>query len=847
MKNKGIYSKLNIIFGLFLLLVTSGFFYFSLHYGISEDKYLPVFFLSILVFLCLSFSTFKRVFDEIKYIHSSIDKKIINTSKKEELSITTEELQGIMRSIRTIEEQQNSAIQLLEKKVSQIATLKELAELSYVTSDPEEILYVTLERALLLTGSDIGSIMILEGAEREKFVVKASIGLGDRVKVGDRVDFETSVAKYAVINKSPLVVEDIEKDSRFGRKNRPQYGTKSFICMPIKTMRDIVGVLTISRKDNNTTFSHEQVEILTPLLSNGAFSYENILLLKQKERDARHLLMVDRIFKIMNSSFRDSELLETVLNEIRALVPYDLAMVLTTDDNRPDHVAVHYLQASEPTTILRGAHYRCKGSVIDRVLKQEGLLHIEDVGQLAGETDHALFASQGCKACVLAPLKTDGTVWGILALGTTQNDRLPRVQELLEWVSKGVSLSIERSRLSAAVKKRNQELDTIKQIGSALASSTFDISQVLKYTMDMIRAIMNVEAGSLLLLGEEDLEFAVAFNLDLEALKRFRIKLGQGVAGHVAARGEPVLVNDVEASPQFETEVDKITGFCTRSALCVPIISQGKVAGVIEVLNKMDGDFSTDDNHLLQSVASSVSIAIENARLYREKVSMAENERGIRRMFQKFVPKEVVDKIIHGLETGKTVLEEFKTLTLLNIDIRGFSGLAKRLGPQKTVFLLNSFFSVMGGIAIKHQGIVDKYLGDGFLAIFGAPISSSNDADNAVSAALEMKGSLGQVNEYFARELDTSVNIGISVHTGDVVVGNIGFERKMDYTVIGDSVNVVFRLQTLARSYPNGILVTENTCQAALSRLETREIPVTEDMESLGSLKIYELLGRRQP
>ena len=125
---------------------------------------------------------------------------------------------------------------------------------------------------------------------------------------------------------------------------------------------------------------------------------------------------------------------------------------------------------------------------------------------------------------------------------------------------------------------------------------------------------------------------------------------------------------------------------------------------------------------------------------------MAENERGIRRMFQKFVPKEVLDQILHGSEAGVEMVEELKTLTLINIDLRGFSGIAGRLGPQKTVSLLNHYFSVVGSIVFQNKGIVDKYLGDGFLAIFGAPVSSINDADNGIQAALKMKSSVDEIN-----------------------------------------------------------------------------------------------------
>jgi adenylate cyclase len=153
---------------------------------------------------------------------------------------------------------------------------------------------------------------------------------------------------------------------------------------------------------------------------------------------------------------------------------------------------------------------------------------------------------------------------------------------------------------------------------------------------------------------------------------------------------------------------------------------------------------------------------------------------------------------------------------------------------------------VMGGIVFKHHGIVDKYLGDGFLALFGAPVASTQDADNAVAAAFEMKHSLPAVNKYLQRKLDASVSMGISIHTGEVVVGNIGFDKKMDYTVIGDAVNTVFRLQNLTKSIPNGILISENTHRAVRSRLEVAEIAMPGHVgKEISGMKVFELLDRR--
>ena len=847
MKKKNLYTKLNLIFGLFFFFPVLGFIFFSIKYDMLKDKYVPLFFLGILVFSFVGFAILKNLFDKISRISEEMSSDYLDELSDDQVSAGTDELQNIVQSFTAIERRFSTTFNELEKKASEISILKELSELCYVTFDPEEILHITLERALMLTNSDLGSILTLKKSEPKSFVVKATVGLGKFVKAGDDIDFETSIAKYAVINKSPLVVEDIETDNRFGRANLAHYGTKSFVCMPIKTSKDIFGVLTISSRNFDRIYSQEDVEVLTPLLSNAAFTYENLRLIKENERNRIHLRSIEKIFKILISSFRDTELLHAVLNELQSVVPFEHAFVMVEDETKTGHLKIFDLLISGPSNLNKGASYPYKGSIIEKVFKQETSLIVDNTCSSTNAVDRELFADNGCTSCLLAPLKTDGLVTGVLALTAKDVAVFSNLQKLITWIANGLSLAIERNRLSAAVIKRNRELDTIRQVGSALASSTFDISKVLKYTMDMIREVMNVEAGSLLFLEGDELEIAVAFNIKIKSMKKFRLKLGQGIAGYVAARGKSILVNDIEKSPHFFPMVDHSSGFTTQSALCVPMVSQGKVIGVIEVLNKINGEFDTDDKDLLQSIATSVCIALENARLYKETVSMAEQERDIRHMFQKFVPKEVLDKIIYDSENEKPVVEELKTLTLLNIDIRGFSALSRQIGSQKTVTLLNSFFSVMGGIVFKHHGIVDKYLGDGFLALFGAPVSSTEDAENAIAAGFEMKKSLEAVNRFMERKFGATVQMGISIHTGEVVVGNIGFEKKMDYTVIGDSVNTVFRLQNLTKSFPNGILISENTLRATRSRPDVGEIKISADLDKeLGGMKVFELLERNK-
>jgi len=848
-ENEGLYYRLLIIFSLFFLSPLPILFYFALKYNLFKDESIPIFIVGFLFASLFGYMLMKKIVDQIK----GISKNITDTLSRDVSGVgrleTADELQDISQSFKILEKELLKRFEQVDRKTVQISTLKELSELCYVTFDTDDLLHITLERALKLANADVGSVLILDGPQRETFVVHATIGLGDYLKKGDRGGFADSIAKFAVINRSPLLINDVESDMRFARQNRPQYGTKSFLVMPLKGIHDVFGVLTVSRRESEVLFSDEDVDVLSPLLSNAAFTYDSLLLVREKEEKNKKLKMIEGVLKLVASSLRGSELFQTILSRIQYDIPYDLAVIMIRDETIENQIFILDYHASVPASLSKNTSISYGGSVMDRAIRQENTLFIEDTGSLKHPLEEELFLKNGLQVGLLSPLKIGGNIIGVLVFGARNPDVLQPAREWIDEIAYFLSLAIEKEKLFESVMKRDQEFRMIKQIGSALASSTFDMEKVLTHTMDMIRVVMNVEAGSLLLLDGEEIEFknSSSVRIDVDSLKEKRLKLGRGIAGYSAARGEPVVVRNILESPHFDPELDQVMGIEAKSLLCVPLISQGKVMGVIRVLNKKEGEFDHNDLQLLQSIATSVSIAIENSRLYGETRSMAEHERSIRNMFQKFVPKEVVDKIAYSPSTERPVIDELKTVTLLNIDIRGFSGLSKSIGPQRTVNMLNYFFEVMGDIVFKNSGIVDKYFGDGFLAIFGAPVSSIHDSENAISAALEMQRGMESVNEYFSKEIETVIRMGISMHTGEVVVGNIGFDKKMDYTVIGDSVNTVFRIQDYTKSWPNSILISEKTCQSVTRfLLDVREIGTYNAGDASSALKIYELLGCRK-
>jgi len=198
------------------------------------------------------------------------------------------------------------------------------------------------------------------------------------------------------------------------------------------------------------------------------------------------------------------------------------------------------------------------------------------------------------------------------------------------------------------------------------------------------------------------------------------------------------------------------------------------------------------------------------------------NEKRVRNTMSRYFTEEVADQL---LQEGTGVLGgASQEVSVLFSDIRGFTTLSEKLGPRDTVSMLNDYFSVMVDEITQQNGILDKYIGDAIMAVFGAPFSSQRDADNSVTAAIEMMRKLYEFNEERLKHGYNRIDIGVGISSGDVILGNIGSEKRMDYTVIGDTVNLASRLEGANKHYGTRILINEITRDLLRDEYQVREI-----------------------
>ena len=187
------------------------------------------------------------------------------------------------------------------------------------------------------------------------------------------------------------------------------------------------------------------------------------------------------------------------------------------------------------------------------------------------------------------------------------------------------------------------------------------------------------------------------------------------------------------------------------------------------------------------------------------------NEHKVRNIFQKYVPKDVIDSFFANPES--MLVGENRVMVILFSDIRSFTTISEGFMPDELVNALNKYFEFMVDIIMSHNGIIDKYIGDAIMAFFGAPVKRSDDAIQAVTAALEMQEALLIFNEGQAARGKPAFVTGIGINYGVVTVGNIGSEKKMDYTIIGDMVNLGSRLEGLTKPYKQDVIFSESVYQ----------------------------------
>jgi adenylate cyclase len=382
-----------------------------------------------------------------------------------------------------------------------------------------------------------------------------------------------------------------------------------------------------------------------------------------------------------------------------------------------------------------------------------------------------------------------------------------------------VTTAPQRDKVLEALQRKANILSALYEMSKTLGS-VFDLNAIFDKATDIIFRSTPADRVVALLAeeGSEDSNLTPiavrARDNKLEAHAR-KLSIGRTITRKVMKDRVALLSQDAAADEQF-AGVDSIVSQGVRSTICAPLVAETRVHGALYA-DRLDpfAAFKPDDLELISAVAAQTAIAVENARaherLAREEVARAN--------YSRFLPEYVVKQMLENPESFK-LGGVSQTITILFADIRGFTRISEHAPPEKIVGLLNRYFSAMTDIIFAHGGTLDKYLGDGLMALFGAPTATPDDASNALNAAVAMQRRLLAINRELRDEGFPEIGVGMGLHTGEVVVGYIGSDRRSEYTAIGDAVNTSSRLESNARG--GEILISDATAKAAHSRYKLK-------------------------
>jgi predicted ATPase/class 3 adenylate cyclase len=340
---------------------------------------------------------------------------------------------------------------------------------------------------------------------------------------------------------------------------------------------------------------------------------------------------------------------------------------------------------------------------------------------------------------------------------------------------------------------------------SAALSAEIVVPRLLSRMMSILVENAGAERGVLVLLRDETLL------VEAEQTAKGEVRLGastplsqatglvQAVIRRVARSGIAEVIEDAQAEPALGAS-PHVTNAGVRSILCVPIKHQGKLTGVLYLENNLArAAFTPARVELLSLLATQAAIALENARLYEQQVALTNAHR-------RFVPHEFLESLgrrgIGEVELGDSVQKE---MSILFSDIRGFTTHVEGMTPEENIGFINAYLRAMEPMIVSAGGFVEGYIGDAILALF------DRGAESALTAALAMLRALEPLNRERVRESKLPIRIGIGINTGPLTLGTIGGPNRIKCGVIGDSVNVAARIESLTRTYGVSLVVSGET------------------------------------
>lgn len=648
----------------------------------------------------------------------------------------------------------------------------------------DEILETLVKMTTTELGAERSSLFLKDEQTGELYTIAAQGNLRRKI----RIPSTSGIAGDVFQTGERCIVHCAYRDRRFNRQIDEQtgYKTKSLLCVPIKTVRnEIIGVAQVLNKKKGK-FTTQDLDLFGAIVSQAA-----IVLQGAQYIERMHM-----------SRTRELEFLDVVADVISEI---DLGVLLRKVMNE----ATRMLQAERSTLFLNDEKTNELWSLIGEgmgatQIRFQNHLGIAGAVFMSGMSVNIPHAYADLRFNPAFDKKTGFFTRSILC--TPIVNKQGKVIGVTQVLNKrgGPFTDEDESRLKAFTAQVAIALENAKLFN--------EVQNIKNYNESMLQSMSN----GVITLDEE--WRIVTCNASGSRILRMPLEevIGKSAETFFVGRNNWIAerVRRVDRSRSAEIAMDAELEFCGE-----------KISANVTVLP------------LLSAEARNLGIMIM--------IEDISGEKRIRSTMSRYMDPAVTDRLLAGGEDllgGKSMV-----CTVLFSDIRSFTTFSEELGAHGTVSLLNEYFTIMMECIQTQGGMLDKFIGDAIMAGFGIPVPCEDQEDRAVRCAVSMITSLREWNEKRASEGKRPVNIGIGLNTDSVVSGNIGSQRRMDYTIIGDGVNLASRLESACKQYNARILISENTYNGLHGTYRIRDIDDVVVKGKTKAVRIYEVLDYHTP
>jgi adenylate cyclase len=677
----------------------------------------------------------------------------------------------------------NSVLRELADAYRQQSSLLEIAEAVGSQLGLVPLIERVLEQMTGLLGADRASLYLVD-KQRQELWTKVAQGMGVQEI---RVPMASGIAGHVARTGQAKNVADAYQDPLFNQEidQKTGYRTKSVLSVPIRDDRgEVIGVISAFNSKNDT-FSEDDEAALTRASNVLGLALRNSILYEAVVDRQKEVSTLLEVGASLSGTLELAELIQIIMRKAREITDSERSTLFLLDQETGELVSKVAEGQSGEIRVPKGqgiaGQVASTGKLLNIPDAYANPLFNQDVDQKTGFRTRNIL-------CV--PMRTgEGQTIGVTQVINKKSGAFTEADErILTSLSSQAAVALDNAQLYERVRAMQAYLQSIQD---SLSNGVVTIDAKRRITTANRSALGVLGTKEAALVGQDAQPTLAKVNADLPATVQ-----------QVQDSGTSTL--------QFDVDCSTLEGKSVSMNLnAVPLVDpKGQKMGVVLVLDDITSE---------KRVKSSLS---------------------------RYMSKDVVEQLLTG--EGSLALGGVRQeASILFSDIRSYTTLTESQGAHEIVGMLNEYFSYMVDVIFEHQGLLDKFIGDAIMAVFGAPFSRPDlDPVNAVSAGLDMNKELARYNKERIARGQIAIDAGVGISSGEVVCGNIGSEKRMDYTVIGDGVNLASRLEGATKMYGASLMISEFTHAKTGPKFLTRELDVIQVKGKTKGVRIFEVFAR---